>query len=317
MQPIETARAIAFLAAVLLVYVLLARLLIRRLLRKVRKLPNTETRVSLWASRVIFGLAAIGSVCIAYGFLVEPNWLEVVPVRVESAKVPKGAKPIRIVHISDLHCESTPRLEPKLPEVIAAQRPDLIVFTGDALNTPEGLPVFKGCLTKLAKLAPTYAVRGNWDVWYWSHLDLFGGTGVRELDSESVTLDVRGTPVRIAGIPVDSERELGRVLDAIPAGGFRLLLHHYPDEILEASRHKADLYCAGHIHGGQIALPFYGALVTLSKFGKRFESGLHRVGTTNLYVTRGVGMEGGDTPRVRFCARPEVTVIEILPASRP
>ena len=53
-----------------------------------------------------------------------------------------------------------------------------------------------------------------------------------------------------------------------------------------------DLYCAGHIHGGQIALPFYGALVTLSKYGKRFEAGLYRVGETWLYVNRGIGMEG-------------------------
>jgi len=78
-----------------------------------------------------------------------------------------------------------------------------------------------------------------------------------------------------------------------------------------------DLYCAGHTHGGQVALPFYGALVTFSKYGKRFETGLYRVGETRLYVSRGIGMEGGKIPRVRFCSRPEVTVIEIHPAVAP
>ena len=82
------------------------------------------------------------------------------------------------------------------------------------------------------------------------------------------------------------------------------------------ARHHVDLFLAGHTHGGQVALPFYGAIVTFSRFGKRFEAGLHRVANTWLYVNRGLGMEGGPAPRVRFCARPEVSVLEVWPASR-
>jgi predicted MPP superfamily phosphohydrolase len=61
-----------------------------------------------------------------------------------------------------------------------------------------------------------------------------------------------------------------------------------------------------------VALPFYGALFTLSKSGKKYEAGLYRVKDTWLYVNRGIGMEGG-TLRVRFCARPEVTVLKLTP----
>lgn len=53
--------------------------------------------------------------------------------------------------------------------------------------------------------------------------------------------------------------------------------------------------------------------MTLSRFGKRFESGLHRVRGTWLYVNRGIGMEGGPAPRVRFCSRPEITLLELAP----
>jgi len=53
------------------------------------------------------------------------------------------------------------------------------------------------------------------------------------------------------------------------------------------------------------------ALATLSAFGKEFESGLHRVGDTWEYTNRGIGMEGGAAPRMRFAARPEVTLIEV------
>jgi predicted MPP superfamily phosphohydrolase len=82
---------------------------------------------------------------------------------------------------------------------------------------------------------------------------------------------------------------------------------------MEAS--KIDLYLAGHTHGGQVALPFYGALITLSKTGKKYESGLHHLSNTYMYTNRGIGMEGGKAPRVRFCARPEVTVIDISNSS--
>jgi predicted MPP superfamily phosphohydrolase len=72
-----------------------------------------------------------------------------------------------------------------------------------------------------------------------------------------------------------------------------------------------DLYCAGHTHGGQIALPFYGALITFSQFDKRFEAGLYDYKGMALYVNRGIGMEGGMAPRVRFGSRPEITVIDV------
>jgi predicted MPP superfamily phosphohydrolase len=91
-------------------------------------------------------------------------------------------------------------------------------------------------------------------------------------------------------------------------------LYHKPDLVPEISARRFDLYLTGHTHGGQVALPVYGALITLSKFGKRYESGLYREGETAIYVNRGIGMEGGAAPRVRFCAKPELTVIELRPA---
>jgi predicted MPP superfamily phosphohydrolase len=314
MQPIEQLRIAVFLTVVVVVYFSAARIVVRSILAK-RGLPElASSRRAVWTRRLIVGLAAVGTCCIAYGFLIEPFWLEVTHVRIACENWPKGSRPLRIVQISDLHSEARARLEDRLPDVIAREKPDVIVFTGDSLNTAAGLPTFRRCMTRLAAIAPTFAVRGNWDVWYWSHLDLFGSTGVLELNGEAVRIDVGGNPVWVAGVPVDSERQIGAALRTIPQGELRVFLYHYPDEIREASRQKADLYCAGHIHGGQLALPFYGALVTLSRFGKRFESGLFRFNRTWLYVNRGIGMEGGRIPRVRFCARPEVTVIDVRPA---
>jgi predicted MPP superfamily phosphohydrolase len=73
-----------------------------------------------------------------------------------------------------------------------------------------------------------------------------------------------------------------------------------------------DLFLCGHTHGGQVRLPFWGAVITMSKHHKRFESGLYDVGGVPMYVNRGVGCEGGSAPRVRFLCRPEVAVFDLV-----
>jgi len=313
--------ALLFVCAVGAVYVLAALALVRALLRR-RGLLSAPSRAVRRAERASLALAGLGLLCFAYGRFVEPFWPEVTRVRLTSGKLTGAARPLRVVHISDLHCDPEPRLEERLPDTIAAERPDLIVFTGDSLNTPAGLPVLRQLLTRLAAVAPTFVVRGNWDVAYWRGQDLFGGTGVRELRNEAVRVEAAGASLWVAGVPYGSSGEppydvagaITKATENVPEGAFTIFLYHTPDEILSvAGARRADLYCAGHTHGGQVALPLYGALVTLSKFGKRYERGLHREGDTWLYVSRGVGMEGGHAPRVRFFARPEVAVIEIAP----
>jgi len=302
-----------FLGSVALVYLLAAAALVRILLRRAKRLRSAPTDAQLWLQRIVLTLAAVGVLCMAYGYFVEPYWLSVTRVRIVSAKLPPGTRPIRLAHISDLHSDPEARLEEQLPDAIAAERPDLIVYTGDSINSPAGLPVLRSCLTRLAQVAPTFVVKGNWDAWYWREQNLFEGTGVRELKNEAVKFDAGAASLWIAGAPVGGEQTLSQTLDALPPQAFTVFLYHYPDLINEVAAKKIDLYCAGHTHGGQVALPLYGALVTLSKFGKRYESGLYRVGETHLYVNRGIGMEGGPAPRVRFWARPEVTMIEIAP----
>lgn len=301
-----------FLATVAAVYLLAALAVARIILHRFGRLA-APSGLQLRMQRIVLALAVAGIACMAYGYFIEPYWLSVTRVRIVSAKLPQGTRPIRLVHISDLHSDPQPRLEEELPDAIAAERPDLIVFTGDSLNSPAGLPVLRNCLTRLAQVAPTFVVKGNWDAWFWQGQNLFAGTGVRELKNEALKFEAGGASLWIAGVPVGGEHKLDETFAALPPEAFTVFLHHYPDLINEVAAKKLDLYCAGHTHGGQVALPLYGALVTLSKFGKRYESGLYRVGETHLYVNRGIGMEGGPAPRVRFWARPEITVIEIAP----
>jgi hypothetical protein len=299
--------AILFVGSVAAVFLLAAGIVLRLLLGRKSRTPR--------ADRIILTLAAVGIVCIAYAYFVEPNRLTTTHVDIQSSKIPAGKRPIRIVHFSDIHSESRPRLERQLVDAVAAEHPDLIVFTGDSINVLSGLRNLRQCIAAMAKIAPTFVVRGNWDTENWFKVELFGGTGAIELNGDAVRREISGVPIWIAGLAFDNRSGLNSAVRRIPEGEFSLFLYHSPDLIPDVAAHGIDLYCAGHTHGGQVALPFYGALVTLSKFGKRYESGLYHERSTWLYVNRGIGMAGGILPRLRFWSRPELTVIDVRPAT--
>ena len=143
----------------------------------------------------------------------------------------------------------------------------------------------------------------------WRGLDIFGGTGVRELDGDSARVSVRGVEVGVAGVAIDHEGRIPAALAGLSPEAFSLFLYHYPDQLEALAPLGVDHLCAGHSHGGQIALPFYGALVTLSRMGKRYEWGLYRSGASVMYVNRGIGVDPAIPARI--FARPEVTVIEV------
>lgn len=312
--PSESLVAAIFVFAVAAVFLGAAMVLMRRFF-------GAPPRPLGRGGRVLVALAAIGVLCILYARLVEPRWLEVTTTRVPIARLPAGHRGVRVVLLSDVHSDPTPRLEERLPAVVAQLRPDLIVFTGDAVNSPGGLPVFRSLLEKVARIAPTFAVKGNWDTWYFGALERFVGTGARELDGDHASLDVGGVTVHVAGAAFDHPELVDAAVGTLPADGIAIVLYHAPFPDLVAREHAArvDVFCAGHVHGGQVALPGYGAIITFSRFGKRFERGLYPDADGfgfPLYVSRGIGMEGGFAPRVRFWSRPEVALIELVPAAK-
>lgn len=267
------------------------------------------------ALTVLLNVAALGGLlCILYGRFIEPTWLKVEGVSLESPKIRVQSGTVRIVHLSDLHSDGIVRNERRAVEMIRGLAPDLIVLTGDYLNEESGLPLMRETLGALAAAAPVFLVNGNYDIGL-LRPDAFKGVPVVVLKKEWREVSVRGTRFRIGGMEVGDEpffERFARERSGPPA--FDIFLHHYTDSAPEAASAGIDLYLAGHTHGGQVRLPFYGALITLAKFGKRFESGLYEVGKMRLYVNRGLGMEGGSGPHVRFLCRPEITFIELRAA---
>lgn len=293
------------------VYAAAGTVAVRWIVRRVRGQPAPKRSALRRVARTAaVSLAAAGAICLLYARFIEPFWLERTHVALATPKFPPGGQPLRIAHLSDLHCDAALRAEGDVVAAVAAWAPDLIVFTGDAVNNRAGLSNFRATMTQMARIAPTYAVLGNFDR---SGDDLYQGTGVQVLDGRALRLEANGRAFWLVGAPSWDWASAEQSLRSLPAGEYKIVLYHHPHHVLEAARAGADLYLCGHTHGGQVALPFYGAIITLSKTGKRFEHGRYRVGATDMYVSRGIGMEGGAAPRIRFLARPEVVLIEIAP----
>ena len=251
----------------------------------------------------------------------EPFRLTVKKIVLKSPRL-RGAPPLRVLHLTDFHVERLTQRERKLLKLIDELRPDVIVYTGDVLNysyldderaRADAVQLF----LRLRAPLGVYAVLGT---------PLIDTPAVVEAVYPQLphvqlllneTREIEGYPqVQLIGLtcthdPALDAPKLSRAHAAVPPDKFTLLLYHSPDLMPEAARAGIDLYVCGHTHGGQIRLPFIGALVTSSRYGRRYQMGRYTGQNTTLYVSRGLGMEGLGAPRMRFLCPPEVELFEL------
>ncbi len=285
-------------------------LLTRYILSRFRRRPQGNL-LRAKSALILHGVALVGIAGLLYSYFIEPYWIDVNVVTIPTTRV---AGPLRVVQISDLHCDRTARNEERAVRIINGLEPDIIVATGDFLNHASALPRLREMLGRLEAPLGKFAVTGNLDIRRWSDLDLFEGTGFHLLEGETVIVTREADVIGIFGRGFVLSDAAGTPAGDFPADRFDLFLFHSPDLVEDVSGRGVDLYLCGHTHGGQVALPWYGALITFSKFGKKYESGLYQVGDTTLYVNRGLGMEPRPAPQVRFFARPEIAVFDIVPS---
>lgn len=270
-----------------------------------------KSRITLVGWFIIFS-SLIGLGCLYWGFYIEPYQLEVTNTTIHSSKLARG-KHFRIVHISDTHCDEIVGPETRLPTLIPQLKPDIIVFTGDAINTHKALRRFRSVLFELSKVAPVYVVKGNHDSRCYPDVNLFtrSGSNVQELESTTQTIKINGVDATISGVPIDSEANIPHLISALPKETYNIFLFHYPSIAEQLSKADVDLFLCGHTHGGQVRLPFYGAIITRSLTGKKYESGHYKITNMDMNVNRGIGMVGGSAPKIRFLCKPEISVLDI------
>jgi len=266
-------------------------------------------------------LGAIAGAAVVEGFLREPFQLDVTRLTIVSPRLPAGFDGLKIVQLSDLHLHHISRAYRTAIDVIHRERPHLVVITGDLVDRPEQTVACLAFLSKLRTAAgvPVVVVPGNWDhrafptkrsiaAWY---KRLQAETRIRVLANQNVVLRRHGDRMWLVGTddPYFGHADLDASFKGVPDTAFALVLTHAPEAFEElAQRPAARLVLAGHTHGGQVRLPFIGAVRVPSRYGTRFARGLFKLGDTLFYVNAGMGMS--HLP-IRFLCRPELTFITL------
>lgn len=280
----------------------------------------------------MFALAALilaqicGTLLLWWAAVIEPGRLELTYLDLQVGTLPPDSEPVRLLHISDIHLERLTGREEKLVALTREAKPDIILMTGDYLN----LSYTSDDLTKrqvadlLARLEAPYGVYATLgsppaDVRH-EIVPVLEALPLCLLRDEWVEIQV-GHDRRLTLLGLDCTHfldedgaSLARVAATAPNSAPRVLLYHSPEIVPEAGKHGIDLYVCGHTHGGQVRLPLIGPVLTSSQLGRRYVMGHYRQGKLNLYVSRGVGLEGLSAPRVRLLAPPEITLITLHPA---
>lgn len=283
-----------------------------------RRMDNERT---VW--RVMAGAAAGAAALAAYAFLVEPRWLQVTRNRIHVRGLHPALEGFTIALLTDLHVgEGTPlSLVRRACRLTMAEKPDLIAITGDLVA--DDAPGFGEVLDAIQGLAAPFgawAVPGNHD-----HAvgidrfrrDMAAQDAVGDLTNRAEVFDVDGARFCVAGV---DDLNVGRpdlgVLPPPEERDFTLLLAHDPGQAERVRRvcDRVDLIVSGHTHGGQIRLPFVGAVKNPAERDDLYEEGLRRRPWTQVYTSRGVGTV--HIP-VRFLCRPEVAMLTLTGAPRP
>lgn len=275
-----------------------------------------------WAAWLAVVLMAAVSALAYYATWVEPFALGVTTQTFTAPKLRSGP-PLRVLHIGDIHVERVTPRERHLNRLVAELQPDMIVFSGDFVNLsntddPQSEAAIREIISAWKAPYGVYAVSGTPLVEPMARVQAFvEGTGVKLLKNQWLSIDVPNGRFNLLGLvtthDMDKDRAMLKKMAALaPSDGINMLLMHTPDIAPEANDSgMIDLYVCGHTHGGQIRLPFYGAIFSSSHLGTKFIMGRYELGKTTLYTMRGVGLEGLGAPRARFLCPPEIVLWEI------
>jgi predicted MPP superfamily phosphohydrolase len=203
--------------------------------------------------------------------------------------------------------------------------PDLILLPGDFFQGSPAefereLPAYKALLRRLHAPGGVFAVRGNVDGHGQRLRRLLADTGIQFLENETATVRINGSIVAIGGMgyPHDTPAA-ARLLSALDRAAqnadVSILLAHSPDAALYVPPHaRIDLVVAGHTHGGQVQIPGIGPLMTGCRSSRKTSAGgLSTVNGIPVYVSRGVGHERSQAPRLRLFCPPDISLLTLRP----
>jgi len=282
------------------------------------------------------GTAVLGAACVAYGAGVEVRSFRV--RRATAPVLPAGQPPMTLLHVSDLHLTPNQRGKVAWIQSLAELKPDAVVATGDFLSHVDAVPVVLDALDPLLErpgmfvfgsndyyaprlknpvryLMPDRDVRILGETLPWRDLrDGLAGVGWHDLTNAQATMTINDRSVHVRGVDDphirrDRYDEVAGEFDSTADLALGVVHAPYRRVLNAMAADGADLVLAGHTHGGQLAIPGIGALVTNCDLDRRRAKGLHRYDDAWLHVSAGVGTS--PYAPIRFACPPEATLITL------
>jgi predicted MPP superfamily phosphohydrolase len=244
----------------------------------------------------------------------EAGWVRLRTLDVELPGLPPELDGLRIVHLSDFHLGLPSRGARAVERAVAWTRqrdPDLVCITGDLVSRPRGEAVLR---TLVRGLPRCYAILGNHDLAisrdpFSKAVELTALEPAELLLDEGRMIELREQTVWIAGL---DPRSRGREPRVREDAALTVLLSHFPNVLDRAGAEGFDLVLAGHMHDGQICVPYPGGKLRLAHPSARYTHGLYRRGGTVMHVSPGLGTT---FVPFRFFARPEATELVLRPGA--
>ena len=253
-------------------------------------------------------VAVVAAAGLAYGWF-EAGWVRLRELDVRIPGLPQALDGLRVTHLSDFHLGVPSRSAVAIERAVAwveQRQPDLVCVTGDLLSRANGHERLHDLLERLGH---PYVVLGNHDIAV-SRDPFSRAVELEALEHGVLLLDqiehvnTRGETVQLGG--VDPRSWVAKRPSGFPESDARLriLLCHFPSALDGVPEGRWDLILAGHLHAGQIVLPYGFGRLLLAHPRARYAQGLYRRGRTVMHVSPGLGTT---FIPFRFFARPEAT----------
>lgn len=307
---------IGIVLAAQLFIVVLAMDLVKLVLLPIYKRKKVKWKtVDAWAVVAVVVLAGLYVSAKIYSdtFLLRTRTTEL-----QVANLPPGLKGLRIVHIADMQVDQRTgagKLDPYIDRINSLD-PDLILFSGDTVTSGTSfVEQAAEAMSKLQSRFGIFACLGDHD--YFADrkqvVDQLQARGIAVLENKTTNVAVEDGSIVITGLTNVyrnnvSEETLARLAQQRAPASLSILLTHQPSTWLVrvAADHEYDLFLGGHTHGGQIAFPLPGFLLTGSSFETKYVTGFYEIGSMLISINNGLGLT---LAPIRYNAPAEVTLI--------